>query len=226
MIAVVLGVGNHVDGGVGDGLIHPGAGADGLGGHVLLGGRSGDDADDRQTLLQQGEVGNGGLDGNGGVVLLLDGGDGGQHRDVDVALGGSADEGLDDVVSGHGVAIGELGAVAQGDLIGGVVDLLGVAGGQLVVDAVVMEVQAVQTLDDVPVGAACKSGGGARRIEVGGGVGGACGDGAAALGAALGRSGAGGLVAAATAAGETQAGNCGSAASETEEGTPVHQIVH
>ena len=26
--------------------------------------------------------------------------------------------------------------------------------------------------------------------------------------------------------GETQAGNCGSAASETEEGTPVHQIVH
>ena len=77
MIAVVLGVGNHVDGGVGDGLIHPGAGADGLGGHVLLGGRSGDDADDRQTLLQQGEVGNGGLDGNGGVVLLLDGGDGG-----------------------------------------------------------------------------------------------------------------------------------------------------
>ena len=92
-----------------------------------------------------------------------------------------------------------------------------------------MEVKTIEALDDMPVGAASESGGGAGGVEVGGGISGAGGDHAATLGAALGRSGTL-IVATAAASGKAEARNGSGATGETDEGaagqTLVQKIAH
>ena len=191
MVAVVVRVRDELERAIGDRVIHPGARADRLLCHFVLRRACRHDADDGEALLDEREVRDVRLDCECLVILLLDVGDGGKHRGIDVAapvgrLAGRALEGLDDVLRRHGVAVGELCSVAQGDLERRVVDLLGVVGSKLVERAVVMEIDAVEAFDDLPVRAAGKSGGRARRIVVLRAVGGAGRDRAATLGASLG----------------------------------------
>ena len=77
----------------------------------------------------------------------------------------------------------------------------------------------------MPVGAAGERGGGAGRIEVGGGVGGTGGDHAAADLTALSGRGTLALVAAATAAGEAHAGDRSGGTGKAEEGTPGETVL-
>ena len=226
--AVVVGVGDEVDGVVRDGVVHPGAGADGLLGELVVRGARGEDADERQALLEEREVGDGGLHGDGGVVGGLEGVDRGEERAVG-GVGLGAVEGLDDVGGGHGVAVGERGALADGDGEGGLVDLLRVAGGELGEGGVVVRVGAVEALEDVPVGAQAEGRGGLRRVVLGRSVGGAGGDGAAARGglAALVAGGVGGRVAAVVARSERERGRRGGPTKErTTRHGAVHELLH
>ena len=89
-----------------------------------------------------------------------------------------------------------------------------------------MVIDAVETLDDVPVSAQAHGGAGAGGIEAGRSVSGTGGDHAAATVGGIGGTGSGTLVArAATAAGETKAGDGSDAAGEAEERTPGHTLV-
>ena len=98
---------------------------------------------------------------------------------------------------------------------GGVVHRLGIVGGELVEGAVVVVIDAVEALDDVPVSTQAHSGAGAGGIEAGRSVSGTSGDHAAATVGGIGGTGSGTLVArAATAAGETKAGDSSDTAGE------------
>ncbi len=63
-----------------------------------------------------------------------------------------AGEGEDDVVGGDRGAVVELGTVAEGHLVGGGVDLLGVCGGEGVVRLAGGRVQFDEAFEDVQVG--------------------------------------------------------------------------
>ena len=175
ILTVVLGVGNQGDLGIGDRVVHPGAGADRLLGAILLGLGGRGNADDGQTILEQGEVGDLGLDRHGAGVLGLDGLEGLEERSIGSGSGASG-VGGNDIVSGDLGAIGKLGALADGDLESGVVHRLGIVGGELVEGAVVVVIDAVEALDDVPVSTQAHSGAGAGGIEAGRSVSGTSGD--------------------------------------------------
>ena len=225
ILTVVLGVGNQGDLGIGDRVVHPGAGADRLLGAILLGLGGRGNADDGQTILEQGEVGNLSLDRHGAGVLSLDGLEGLEERSIGSGSGASG-VGSDDVVSSDLGTIGELGTLADGDLESGVVHRLGIVGGELVEGAVVVVIDAVKALDDMPVSAQANSGAGAGGVEAGRSVSGTSGNHAAATVSGIGGAGSGTLVAgAATAAGETKAGDSSDAAGEAEERTPGHTLV-
>ena len=225
ILTVVLGVGNQGDLGIGDRVVHPRAGADRLLGAILLGLGGRGNADDGQTILEQGEVGDLGLDRHGAGVLGLDGLEGLEERSIGSGSGASG-VGGNDIVSGDLGAIGELGALADGDLESGVVHRLGIVGGELVEGAVVVVIDAVEALDDMPVSAQAHGGAGAGGIEAGRSVSGTGGDHAAATVGGIGGTGSRTLVArAATAASETKAGDSSDAAGEAEERTPGHTLV-
>ena len=225
ILTVVLGVGNQGDLGIGDRVVHPGAGADRLLGAILLGLGGRGNADDGKTILEQREVGDLGLDRHGAGVLSLDGLEGLEERSIGSGSGASG-VGGNDIVSGDLGAIGELGALADGNLESGVVHRLGVVGGELVEGAVVVVIDAVEALDDVPVSTQAHSGAGAGGVEAGRSVSGTSGDHAAATVGGIGGTGSGTLVArAATAAGETKPCDSSDAAGEAEERTPGHTLV-
>ena len=224
ILTVVLGVGNQGDLGIGDRVVHPGAGADRLLGAILLGLGGRGNADDGKTILEQREVGDLGLDRHGAGVLSLDGLEGLEERSIGSGSGASG-VGGNDIVSGDLGAIGELGALADGNLESGVVHRLGVVGGELVEGAVVVVIDAVEALDDVPVSTQAHSGAGAGGVEAGRSVSGTSGDHAAATVGGIGGAGSGARIGAATAAGETKAGDSSDAASEAEERTPGHTLV-
>ena len=223
--AVVVGVRNEVDRGVGDGLVHPGAGADRGLGQVLVGEARREDAHGGEALLEQGEVRVVGLDGDGGVVGGLNGGDRREERGVGGVLV-DARKGGRDVLGGHRVAVGELGALTDGDGVGGLVDLLRVAGGELGEGGVVVVVDAVEALEDVPVGTEAEGGRRGDRAVVGRSVRGARGDGAATAG----RSGvvAGGSVVATAATGgqAEQARNRGTTQERATRHGAVKELLH
>ena len=225
ILTVVLGVGNQGDLGIGDRVVHPGAGADRLLGAILLGLGGRGNADDGKTILEQREVGDLGLDRYSAGILGLDGLEGLEERSI--GSGSSASGvGSDDVVSSDLGTIGELGALADGDLEGSVVHGLGIVGGELVEGAVVVVIDAVETLDDVPVSTQAHSGAGAGGIEAGRSVSGTSGNHTAATVGGIGGTGSGTLVVgAATAAGETKPCDSSDAAGEAEERTPGHTLV-
>lgn len=134
--------------------------------------------------------------------------------------------GGNDVVSSDLGTIGELGTLTDGDLEGSVVHGLGIVGGELVEGAVVVVIDAVEALDDVPVSTQAHSGAGAGGVEAGRSVSGTSGDHAAATVGGIGGTRSGTLVArAATAAGETKPCDSSDAAGEAEERTPGHTLV-
>ena len=228
-LAVVVGVGGQGGVGVGDLGVHPGARTHGLGLGVVGGEGGRHDLDDGPALLQEREVGDAHLDGDGLVVLLLDAVEHGEEGDVQAALGGGALEGADHVVSGDIGAIGELGAVTQGDLVGVGVDLDGVAGGKAGDDGVVGEVDVVQALHDVHVGAQAERGGAVGRVIGRRGVGGADGQGATALLAARGGAGVGLGVGAAVAAASREAQSRGGRRATEDRATGngvVRKVLH
>ena len=124
---------------------------EGLG--VGLDHRLGNDLDGAEPLGDQG-VGMLGLDGDRGVVL-------GRHRLQEgeelaveriVRRVENALEGEDDVFDGHVAAVGELGAVAQGDLVSRVVDLHGQVLAESRVCLAADRVELGEPLQGVPVG--------------------------------------------------------------------------
>ena len=98
--------------------------------------------------------------------------------------------------------------------------------GSLFEGAVVVVIDAVEALDDVPVSTQAHSGAGAGGIEAGRSVSGTSGDHAAATVGGIGGTGSGTLVArAGTAGGETKPCDSSDAAGEAEERTPGHTLV-
>ena len=75
------------------------------------------------------------------------------------------------VGGGHVAAVGELGALAQGDLVLGVGDLDGLTGCQRVVDLVGVQVKVVEAFEHVPGRSKHERGAVADGIHVGGRVG-------------------------------------------------------
>ena len=89
-----------------------------------------------------------------------------------------------------------------------------------------MVIDAVETLDDVPVSTQAHSGAGAGGVEAGRSVSGTSGNHTAATVGGIGGTGSGTLVVgAAAAAGETKPCDSSDAAGEAEERTPGHTLV-
>ena len=133
-----------------------GASADDLVREVLgvgLDNRLGDDLDDAETLRQEHE-GVLELEGDGAGILGLHLVDEGQELGVQRLVGrvDHALEGVEDILGGHGRAVGELRILAQRHLVGGVVDLLGHLRRQSRVHLTGGRVKLGEPLQGVPVG--------------------------------------------------------------------------
>ena len=211
VLAVVVRVRHELDGAAVvavDGVVHPRAGTDRLRLQIILGQRGGEHLDHAQTALQQAVEGVLQREGDGLVVLR-------RHR-VDEfeegAVGGVGHVLLERVhhVGGGDVrAVGELGTVAQGNLVLGVGDLRGLAGGKRVIGLVGVQIEVVQALEHMPRGGQHQRGAVADRVDVRARVGHGAGQRAAlgrcaGVGAGIGRRGVR-RFAAATAAGQSQA---------------------
>ena len=178
--AVVVGVGLEVDGSAGvevAGLDDPGAGAqEGALVQILLRGALGEHAAGGQAALEQGLCGV--LEHNADAVALLgDLVDEAQEGSVESVLHLDLD-GVDDVCRGDVGAVRELGTLAQGDVVLGLGDLLGLARSQCRVGLVGVVVEVVESLAGVAVSchdscSADANGG----VGVGGGVADGCGQG-------------------------------------------------
>ena len=169
-------VGNSGDFGRRDCLVLVGAGANGLGLECVFAHARGNDVNVDEALLQVGE-GVLELNSDGLVILRGNGIHEGEELTEDGLVASGALVGAHDVCSLDIRAVGELGSVAQGDLVLGVGNLDGVTGSQRGADRVVGHVEAVQAFEDLPVCAHAECRGGDRAV-VSGLVGGTNGDGA------------------------------------------------
>ena len=179
--AVVVLVGHEVDGAAVVAVeagVSPGAGADGGNVHIVGADGSGENLDNGKTALEQALEGELQDEVDG---LVINGADGvNERQEGAVGVVGHVElEGVDNVSGDNVGAIGILGAVAQRDLVLGVGNLLRLAGSKGGIGGVVMQVELIETLEDVPGSAEHQSGGAANGRVVGRAVSASSGDGAA-----------------------------------------------
>ena len=130
--AVVVFVRNKVKSIVRDGLKLPWTRTNWLLLHLILGAACWNNANNGQTLLEEGEVSNSGLNGDSLVILLLYGSNWGKHWDVNATLSSGTVEGLNNVICLYLVTIRELCAVTDGNLKGVIVYLLRISSSKLI----------------------------------------------------------------------------------------------
>ena len=152
MLAVVVGVGQEVDLAAVvaiDGVVHPRTRADGLGLQIVLGEALRENLNDGQTTLEQALEGVLQREGDGGVVLLVNGVDEGKECTVS-GVGHVKLERVHNVSSGNSGAVGELSTVAKSNFILGFGNLDRLVGSQGIVGLVGVQIEVVQALENMP----------------------------------------------------------------------------
>ena len=130
--AVVVFVRNKVKSVVRDGLKLPWTRTNWLLLHLILRTACWNNANNRQALLEEGEVSNSSLNGDSLVILLLYGSNWREHWDVDATLSSRTVKGLNNVICLNFITIRELCAVTEGNLKGVIVNLLRISSSQLI----------------------------------------------------------------------------------------------
>ena len=149
--AVVVFVRNKVKSVVRDGLKLPWTRTNWLLLHLILGAACWNNANNGQTLLEEGEVSNSGLNGDSLVILLLYGSNWGKHWDVNATLSSGTVEGLNNVICLNFITIRELCAVTDSNLKGVIVNLLRISSSKLIEGGIVVEVKTIEALNYLPV---------------------------------------------------------------------------
>ena len=146
--------------------------------HIVGADGSGENLDNGKTALEQALEGELQDEVDG---LVINGADGvNERQEGAVGVVGHVElEGVDNVSSNNVGAIGILGAIAQRDLVLSVGNLLRLAGSKGGIGGVVMQVELIEALEDVPGSAEHQSGGAANGRVVGRAVSASSGDGAA-----------------------------------------------
>ena len=158
--------------------VSPGARADGGNVHIVGADGSRENLDNGKTALEQALEGELQNEIDGLVIYGADGVDERQEGAIGV-VGHVELEGVDNV-SGYNVgAVGVLGAVAQRYLVLSVGNLLGLAGSKGGIGGVVVQVELIETLEDMPGSAEHQSRGATNGRVVGRAVSASSGDGAA-----------------------------------------------
>ena len=129
---VVVFVRNKVKSVVRDGLKLPWTRTNWLLLHLILRAACWNNANNGQTLLEEGEVSNSGLNGDSLVILLLYGSNWSKHWNVNATLCRRTVEGLNNVICLYLVTIRELCAVTDGNLKGVIVYLLRISSSKLI----------------------------------------------------------------------------------------------
>ena len=149
--AVVVFVRNKVKSVVRDGLKLPWTRTNWLLLHLILRATCWNNANNGQTLFEEGEVSNSGLNGDGLVILLLYGSNWSKHWNVNAALCRRTLKRLNNVICLDLVTIRELCAVTDGNLKGVIINLLWISSSKLIESRVVMEVKTIEALNYLPV---------------------------------------------------------------------------